>query len=258
MANTKARPGDRGAAQNESTDVAPPRPVHRRRPAVGRRALIGGLLVAVAMVGTFATYSTGGDKPADRVLVLRRAVRAGEPLAADDVHEERASLPAAALDSVLSSPAALAGAVALAPLQEGDVLQRSAVLLSDQIESGQTDPGLATEREFSLPVERDRALNGEIAQGETVDVLATYGTGESAYTVAVARRARVVDVAETTGGLGSDGRIEVSLALEDADAVLRATHASVAAVVTLVRSTRALPDNGADRYSPGESAPKRL
>ena len=133
--------------------------------------------------------------------------------------------------------------MALAPGQAGEVLQRSAVLLPDE-----TDSPSDSRREFSLPVERDRALNGEIEPGETVDVLATYGTGESAYTVTVARRAVVVDLAETTGGLGSDGRIVVTLALADADTVLRATHASVAAVVTLVRSTRAPQDSGADRY----------
>ncbi len=209
--------------------------------------MVGGLLVTIAMVGTFATYSRDDAPPADRVLVLRRDVRAGELLGADDVHEDRADLPEAAREAALDSAQQLAGAIALAPGQAGDLLQRSAVLLPDE-----ADPATESRREFSLPIERDRALNGEIARGETVDVLATYGTGESAYTVTVARRAQVVDVAETSGGLGSDGRIVVTLALQDAETVLRATHSSVAAVVTLVRATRAPQDDGADRYSTSE------
>ena len=216
---------------------------------VGPRAVVGGLLVAVAMVGTFATYRGGDTAPADRVLVLRRDIRAGERLAAADLSEERADLPDAARAEALGSAAEVAGAIALAPMDEGEVLQPSAVLMADE-----TNAAGDARREFSLPVERDRALNGEMARGETVDVLATYGTGESAYTVTVARRAVVVDLEETMGGLGSDGRIVVTLALADADTVLSATHASVAAVVTLVRSTRAPHDAGADRYPAGDDS----
>ena len=53
MANTKAGP-EPGTAHHESTSAVPggcPQPSTR----VGRRALVGGLLVAVAMVGTFAS-----------------------------------------------------------------------------------------------------------------------------------------------------------------------------------------------------------
>ncbi len=180
----------------------------------GPRAVVGGLLVAVAMVGTFAAYSSADDTPADRVLVVRPDVRAGEPLAAGDVSEAPADLPEVDPGRGCSTPTpSLTGAIALAPLRSGDLLQRSAVL-----PPGRSRPRRPTpRREFSLPVERDRALNGDIARGETVDVLATYGTGESAYTVTVARRAHVVDVAETTGGLGSDGRIVVVVALDDAE-----------------------------------------
>ena len=88
-------------------------------------------------------------------------------------------------------------------------------------------------------------------------MLATYGTGESAYTVTVARRGGVVDVADTSGGLGSDGRVVITLALPSTDDVIRATHASATAVVTVVRATRAEDDTGAERYSPTADAPPR-
>ena len=108
-----------------------------------------------------------------------------------------------------------------------------------------------------MPIERDRALNGASTRGEWVDVLATYGTGEAAYTITVARRAQVVDVADTAGGLGSDGRVVVTLALSSPDDVMAATHASAVAVVTVVRSTRAGDDAGADRYSPAPGVNRR-
>jgi Flp pilus assembly protein CpaB len=213
----------------------------------GRRAVVGGLLVAVAVVGTFAAYSTAGSAPSDRVLVARASVSPGDRLSAADVRVERATLPADLTEHVLSDPDDLADAVALVGLEPGEIVQRSAVLERDASASETT-----AVHEFSLPVDRDRALNGAIARGELVDVLATYGTSDAAYTVTVARRSRVVDVADTSGGLGSDGRVVLTLAMPSPDEVMAATHASAVAVVTVVRATRAGDLSAPDRYSPAE------
>jgi Flp pilus assembly protein CpaB len=214
--------------------------------------VVGGLLVTIAMVGTFGAYTRAGDAPADRVLVVRHDLAVGEPLASGDVGEAAADLPPSTRDAAVEATADLAGAVTLAPLRTGDILQRSAVRLDDD-----GDATAPSGRQLSLPVERDRALSGDLSRGESVDVLATYGTGESAYTATVARRARIVDVHETTGGLGSDGRIVVVLTLDDEEVVLRVAHAAVAATVTLVRATGAPDGDVADRYPTIEPEPGR-
>jgi Flp pilus assembly protein CpaB len=211
--------------------------------------VVGGLLVAVAVVGTFAAYSSAESAPADRVLVMRKAVSAGERLTPDDVRVEPATLPDVVTENAVINPDDLAEAVALSPMDAGEIVQHSAVLEGDAFAADGSEI-----HEFSLPVERDRALNGAMTRGEWVDVLATYGTGEAAYTITVARRARVVDVSDTAGGLGSDGRVVITLALSSPDDVMAATHASAVAVVTVVRATHADGGAGADRYSPAPAS----
>jgi Flp pilus assembly protein CpaB len=228
-----------------SAAPAAPRVVRRPRRLPGSRPIVGGLLVTVAVVGTFAAYSTADRGPTDPVLVVRRPVTAGDRLRADDVGPALAELPPDAAANALRSIDEVEGATALASLAEGDIVQRSAILPVDP-----ANPSGEPAHEFSLPVQRDRALNGALAPSELVDVLATYGTGEGAYTTVVTRGARVLDVADTAGGLGSDGRVVVTLAMRSADEVLSAAHASEVAVVTIVRATRADGDRGADRFSP--------
>lgn len=237
-----------------TTDSPPPGPraVRRARSIVTRRGAVGGLLVVIAIVATFAAYSSAGSRPVEAVVVADRDLVVGEVVEPGDLRVDRADLPAATQGRAFGDVDGLAGSVVLAARRAGELVQRSDVLLPDT-----TDPAATADREFSLPLERDRAVEGDLAPGEKVDVLATYGTGESAYTVVVARRARVVRVDESSGGLGSDERVVVALALGSSDETLAATHASAVATVTLVRTTRATATDGdaADRY-PASQAPR--
>ena len=125
----------------------------------------------------------------------------------------------------------MAGAVALAPIGEGELVQRSAVLTG-----GPSEPT----REFSFPIDRDRALNGDLRSGERVDVLATYGSGTDAATTVLARDANVIRSADAKSGtLGSSGKLIITLALASADQLLDAAHAAQVASITVVRSTLA-------------------
>jgi Flp pilus assembly protein CpaB len=115
----------------------------------------------------------------------------------------------------------------------------------------------AVGREFSFPVDRERAMNGRLQPGESVDVLVTYGTGDSARTLVVAPGVRLLDVTEAgKATLGSNGKVVVTLLLTDAEQLLQAAHASAVGAVTLVRSTGATPGSPLDTYvTPG--APPR-
>src|SRR5262245_26577003 len=64
------------------------------RPAVPNpRALVGGLLLAVAAVGTFLTWHSAAGTPDTTYVVARRSVRVGERLTGDDVALAGAELP---------------------------------------------------------------------------------------------------------------------------------------------------------------------
>ncbi len=75
--------------------------------------------------------------------------------------------------------------------------------------------------------------------GEPLDLLATYGTGDSARTEVVARGLRLVDMDDAHQGLEGSGKVVVTVELADPDLVVPVTHATDVATITLVRPTDA-------------------
>ena len=195
------------------------------------RTIVGGLLVSTAALAAFLATSGAGGSPQQSVVVSRRALAVGERLDSSTLATTTVDARTAESLRAFLSVDALAGAVALAPIGEGELVQRSAVLTG-----GPTEPT----RQFSFPVDRERALNGDLRAGERVDVLATYGSGSDATTTVLARDANVIRVTDAkTGSLGSSGKLIVTLALTSPDQLLDAVHAAQVASITVVRSTLA-------------------
>ena len=193
------------------------------------RTIVGGLLVSAAALAAFLTVSGTGVSPQQSVVISRRALAAGERLDSSTLATTSVDTRTAESLRAFLSVDALAGAVALAPIGEGELVQRSAVLTG-----GPTEPT----RQFSFPVDRERALNGDLRPGERVDVLATYGSGSDATTTVLARDANVIRATDAkSGSLGSSGKVIVTLALASADQLLDAVHAAQVASITVVRST---------------------
>ncbi len=216
-------------------DTSRPNRLVGRRPLPSGRAVVGGLLVALAMLVSFAAASHHGRGPQLTVVVARHGIRPGTALARRDVTTEHVQLPPALAARTFSTPDQVVGQVTLAPLGGDELIERAAVV----------EPDAAPElHELSFPVDRERALDGDLEPGQFVDVLATYGTGLSAQTVVVARGVRLVDVVDDQHqGLESTGKLVVTVALADADQALEAAHASQVGAVTLLRAE---PNRGAE------------
>ena len=226
------------------------------RPALpSGRAVVGGLLVVVAVIAVFVLATDPGAGPHGRAVVASREVPVGHVLTPDDLRLEPVELPPAVAATTFASVDEAVGSVTLGPLGPDDVVARSDVL-EPAVTDGQGTAeaaGTTPVPEVSFPMDRQRAVNGHLRPGESVDLLATYGSGESASTVVAARGVRLVAVEEAAKGtLGSTGTVVVTLALPGRDAVLRATHASQVAEVSLVRATGVVADPAgtppADRY----------
>lgn len=218
--------------------------IQRRRALPSGRALLGALLITVAALGAFVVASRGDSSPGTSYLVATRAVDAGRPILSADFRLEEAVLPADAASLVFSDPGSLRGAVALAPILPGQLIGQGDVLLSGD---GRAEPG----KEYSFQIPRDHAVDGRIARGERVDVLATYGNGDRMETWVVARDAEVTAVDDGADpSLGDTEEVTITLGVDDEGTILRLVHATDSAVVTLVRATRGgdLAD-GPDRYS---------
>src|SRR5687767_6656963 len=70
-----------------------PRPVRRRRSLPSGRAVVGGFLVALAMVGTFAAYSASTAPPVTRYAVATRDLAPGDTIDAGALQLVAIDLP---------------------------------------------------------------------------------------------------------------------------------------------------------------------
>jgi Flp pilus assembly protein CpaB len=218
---------------------AEPRAPHSRRtverlPGLpGARAIVGGMLVALAGVGTFVAWQRATAPPGMAFAVAAQAVAPGEALTRDDVRFESIELPPGVAAAAFSDPASLEGRVALGPIGEGELVQLGQV--SDQ---GGAEPSA----EFSFSVDRDRAVDGRLRQGDRVDVFVTVDER----TTAVAEDMQLVDVRERDGGsFASGGELTVTVAITDPDLRADLIHAAREGEVTLVRSTHLRDARGA-------------
>lgn len=251
MADVAARPSvtGNGAAR------ALPRQVHRRRSLPSSRAVVGGFLVAAAALGTFGALAASDAGPGTSYVVLTGDVDAGDRLSGDDLALVPVELPAAQRSTVLTDLSVAAGAVAVGPLAEGQLLAASDVVKLDGVEG---------RAQLSIPVEPARANNGELRRGELVDVIATTSAAGSAATETVASDAVVVRVHGGDRSLGSSNSVAITLSVpaEDlevlADAAASATI-SIARVSGLERERAGtIVLDGVSRDGGGPSAPDTL
>lgn len=228
-------PGSPVATEAARTNGQPPgpRPLRRRRALPGRRAVVGGVLVAAAAVGLFAAYTRAASGPGTSYVVVRDQVAAGTRLSAPDLALAPMDLPPALAARVFRRVEEVAGSTLVAPLEAGELVQPSALVAARP-----GGPG----RVVSFPFERARLANLE--QGERVDVVATFGTGADAYTAIVLTRALVVDVDRSKSALGDSSSAVLTLGIDDAAAEVALAHALQIGKLTIVVATGAPPANG--------------
>lgn len=189
--------------------------------------MIGGFLVALAAVGTFAAYTSATTDRRVAYLVASHDLEVGHRITSGDLAYARSDLPRFAAARAFRRPGQLVGAVVLGPVGRGELLQQSAILRRGSAPVG---------REISFSVDANRAVDGQLQPGEYVDVLTTYGTGADAYTVVVVRGGRVIEVSTPKSGLSDNRSQVITLSVATPDQALALAHAASAGVVTLVRS----------------------
>jgi hypothetical protein len=231
------------------------RAVRRARTLPGGRAVVGGLLVAAAAVGVFAAYLNAVAEPATRYLVARADLEPGTRF--ESLDTVAASFESRAVDLApdlaaravrLEDAELLLGRLLLAPLQPGQLLAPGDLV---------ADGGVADAHKLSFAVERSAALAGDLRVGERLDVLATYGSGDGAYTVFVVRGVPLVARSGDGGssGLGSGGGpLTLTVAVTSPEDVQALAHAVATADVVVTRST---VSEGDARPAPGAYEPSR-
>jgi len=203
--------------------------VRPRRGLPGSRAVVGGLLVAVAAVGIFAAYAGASRGPSARYVVAARTLAPGHRMSSADLRTVTMDLPRNVAARAFRDPAAVIRGVTLGPLEQGELVQSANILPA---RSGRA------RSQFSFGLDADRAVDGSLRPGDRVDVLVTYGSGSGSSTQIVLRSAELLAVsAGTNNGLGSSRRQVLTVSLPSREAALPLTNAARAGEVTVVRST---------------------
>jgi Flp pilus assembly protein CpaB len=209
-----------------------PNPLRRRRALPSGRAVAGGLLVAVAAIAIFWSYTRFSDGPRRAYVVVRNPVRIGARIKASDLGRQPMDLPLSVRRLAFDRPDQLVGTTAVAPLVAGQLVQRGDV---QQVGSGRA-------REVTFTVDRGHT-SAVVAPGEYVDVVATTGNGDQAKARMVMRHVLVIGFAGNRGTF-TDGAYQVTVAVDNEPDALALTAATQSAKVSLLRASGAL--DGAD------------
>jgi hypothetical protein len=229
----------------------------RRLP--GGRAVVGALLVTAAAVATFAAYLDATSPPTGRYVVATATIEPGTRLGSLGEVGERFGTVALELSSEVAARAipasgvdALVGQIVVTPLEPGDLLSRTQLIDDEGVDGAQT-------LSFALP--RTAAVGGELRPGERIDVLATFGSGDRAYTAYIVRGIPLLRVAAADGGpLGDSPDLTLTVAVSALREVQALGHAVNTAEVFVTRSTATPeaddPAPGAFRATPEEVGPR--
>lgn len=211
-----------GRASSEAADA--PRKVERRVGLPSGRAVVGGLLMALAAVGTFLAYADATADETIEVLVAARDLTPGQTIEAADVELVPVELPDE-VRGLFGAVDAAVGRQLASPIEAGEFLLASATIVP--LEGEET-------LEVAISVPAGRAV-GRLRAGERVDVFSTWG---SEVTQLIAVDARVVEVrGSSSEGLGGSDSVTVRLAVADFGQVEALVHAQAAGDITMVRAT---------------------
>lgn len=220
VTSTLTRRNGRAAAGAD----APARRVERRVGLPSGRAVVGGLLMALAALGTFLAYADATADDRIEVLVAARDLAPGQTIRAADVRLVPVELPPQ-VRGLFGAVDAAVGRQIAAPVASGEFLLASATVV----------PVAGDEHlEVAVRVPASRAVGG-LRAGERVDVFSTWS---SEVTQLIAVDARVLEVrGSTSEGLGGGSAVVVRLALADFAQVEALVHAQAAGDITMVRTT---------------------
>lgn len=218
------------ARPNGSLSPPSPREVRPPRRLPGGRAVVGGFLVAVSAVGVFAAYTSAASSPNGSYATVSVDVQAGDRLSSAELVLVPLELPDEQRRLAFPDLGLLEGAIALAPLAAGQLIQTSDV----------AKPAGAPERaQISLSLDPGNALGGDpalLGEGERVAVIVTYTQGGSPQTTTVSDDAIVVRVIDGRDRVGGGAGLTVVLAVTPDDLEPLA-QAAAAGVVSIARVT---------------------
>lgn len=202
-----------------------PRP---RRGLPDGRAVVGGLLVATAALGTWWITVEAGRTTPTRYVVAAHPIGPGHVIETGDLRLVPMVLSPSVAAGAFTDVPSVAGSVAVGPISEGALVQTGGMAPST---------GAPTGREISFAVETPWAVDGTLRTGDRIDVFATAAAGADGDTRQVLSGAVVRRLSSTGGGLGEPTGLTITVALHRSADLAGAVSALRTAELTVVRTT---------------------
>lgn len=198
---------------------------------------MGGALCGVAALGLWWAFEQSAAAPETSYLVARTRLAPGRVIEAADVALVSIRLPAEVSATVFGDGDDVVGSLVVEAIHAGELLTRGDIG-SHQSVAGR-DGGYAV----AVELDRPGALNGLIAAGERVDVVAAdRSLPDAAGLVAV--DALVLDVDDRSGTERLSDTITVTLQVRDRAAAVSLAAAADAGAITLIRPWGTPPQVG--------------
>ncbi|MFT7474277.1 MAG: hypothetical protein ACI81L_001202 [Verrucomicrobiales bacterium] len=201
----------------------------KRRLPTGR-AVLGGLLVTLAVLGVLLASRIGDDGTFRDVVVAREDLAPGTVIAPEHVAQIRMRLAGDA-NWVIAEPEDVYGSVLLGPVGRLEFLQTANVAEGNP---SAVPSGLA---EVSIEIDPGRAPS-TLAPGELISVLATYDDRDEPRTELVADRVVVLSYSNGEGDFSTSSTV-LRLGLDDGEAASEIVTASLTGDISIIGITGA-------------------
>ena len=220
----------------------------RRRALPSGRAVVGGLLIALAAVAVFAAALRGTNQDNNASFVVAaRTLQAGSVIEPADLTTTSMRLPRDVSAGAYTSVAALAGRTLAVGMARGQLLETPMLVPAG---------GTQAVRPVTVPV--DASALGGLYAGEPVDVLQTGGADASATVTVVLRGATLLALSRPGSNLFSGpSTASVTLgvsSLQEVEAVVAAAHAGSLTIVAAAPEDGVGPGAGDTGGSTGPAA----
>ncbi len=206
------------------------------------RVIAGSVLCGVAALGLWWAFEQSAAAPETSYLVARTRLAPGRVIEAADVALVSMRLPAEVSATVFDNDDDVVGGLVVDAIHAGELLTRG------DIGSHHSTRGKDTGYAIAVELDRPGALNGLIAAGERVDVIAADGrrADESGPGTAglLAADALVLDVDDLSGVEHLSDTVTVTLQVHDRAAAVAVAAAADAGAITLIRPWGAMPPVG--------------
>lgn len=192
---------------------------------VNARTILGLLLFGLAFLS--GQRLLAGAAETTPVWAAARDLPEGTKISALHLKEVQVRMPSDLLGRYATSSAELAGGVLLAPVHAGELIA------NDWVGTG---PEAVAGRSLTIPVSPEHAVGGRLRSGDTIDVYATFDSGDTrARTTAVVRGIQVLGTVDA-GGLitGEEATVGVTVAVTP-DQAARLAFAVRAAEIDIAR-----------------------